>query len=344
MGSGSDRFDVLAGQRLLDTPVHARCGECFGALRQQLGSGLDQRGILGAHHLQHGDHALVTPHTLIVTGANSRVSVVEDFRSSEDDILALSAVEILPGPGAEVRYTALHRWGTKTRVLNEQRTITERDSAVYGLSLAVGGAVVKSHIESSLVGRGSSSELFGLGVANALVEAELNPSAEAVAASLSAADSTAGAIEAVDLGILGAAFADEQGVALRDDLAALLGADELAAKLAPGLSALNQRARSLVLGTVAAPGAERADRPGAAGAHPAPAPAPAVAIVETLPGTAGGPLAASGAGVSTVLGRQGLSRIEAQAALGKLIADLDDDRYTDRRFDVEVVMRDGSAG
>ncbi|NLH68357.1 MAG: hypothetical protein GX471_19720 [Candidatus Microthrix parvicella] len=183
-----------------------------------------------------------------------------------------------------------------------------------------------------------------LGVANALVEAELNPSAEAVAASLSAADSTAGAIEAVDLGILGAAFADEQGVALRDDLAALLGADELAAKLAPGLSALNQRARSLVLGTVAAPGAERADRPGAAGAHPAPAPAPAVAIVETLPGTAGGPLAASGAGVSTVLGRQGLSRIEAQAALGKLIADLDDDRYTDRRFDVEVVMRDGSAG
>ena len=181
-------------------------------------------------------------------------------------------------------------------------------------------------------------------MANALVEAELNPSAEAVAASLSAADSTAGAIEAVDLGILGAAFADEQGVALRDDLAALLGADELAAKLAPGLSALNQRARSLVLGTVAAPGAERADRPGAAGAHPAPAPAPAVAIVETLPGTAGGPLAASGAGVSTVLGRQGLSRIEAQAALGKLIADLDDDRYTDRRFDVEVVMRDGSAG
>lgn len=114
----------------------------------------------------NGDHALVTPHTLIVTGANSRVSVVEDFRSSEDDILALSAVEILPGPGAEVRYTALHRWGTKTRVLNEQRTITERDSAVYGLSLAVGGAVVKSHIESSLVGRGSSSELFGLGVAN----------------------------------------------------------------------------------------------------------------------------------------------------------------------------------
>ncbi|MBI2765620.1 MAG: SufD family Fe-S cluster assembly protein [Chloroflexi bacterium] len=111
------------------------------------------------------DKQLATPHTLIVTGANSRLSVIEDYRSAEDaDVVALPAAEILPGPGSTVRYTALHRWGAKTRVFGEQCTVTERDSALIGLSLVTGGAVVKSHIESSLVGRGSSSELFALGV------------------------------------------------------------------------------------------------------------------------------------------------------------------------------------
>jgi Fe-S cluster assembly protein SufD len=107
---------------------------------------------------------LAAPHTLIVTGANSRVNVIEDFRSSDEDIAVIPVVEIVPGPGSVVRYTVLHQWGSATRVFSEQRTLTERDSAVVSLSLVTGGAVLKSHIESSLVGRGSSSELFGLGV------------------------------------------------------------------------------------------------------------------------------------------------------------------------------------
>ena len=105
---------------------------------------------------------LGTPHTLIVSGANSRVQVIEEFRSGEGDIVALPAVEIFPGPGSEVRYNAIHSWGSKSKVFAEQRTITERDSAVISLNLATGGQVVKSHITSSLEGRGSSSELFGL--------------------------------------------------------------------------------------------------------------------------------------------------------------------------------------
>lgn len=108
------------------------------------------------------DRQLGTPHTLIVTGANSRVQIIEDYRSGEGDIVALPVVEIVPGPGSEVRYNTIHRWGTKTKVFSEQRTVTDRDSAVISLSLATGGQVVKCHITSSLEGRGSSSELFGL--------------------------------------------------------------------------------------------------------------------------------------------------------------------------------------
>ena len=105
---------------------------------------------------------LVAPHTLIVTGANSRVSVVEDFHSADGDILALPVLEVVPGPGSEVRYTAFHRWGSQTRVFTYQTAITGRDSAFIGLNVVTGGLVVKGHLHSALEGRGSSSELFGL--------------------------------------------------------------------------------------------------------------------------------------------------------------------------------------
>ena len=108
------------------------------------------------------DRQFAAPHTLIVTGANSRVSIVEDYHSGDGETLVFPAVEVFPGPGAEVRYTAIHRWGPNTRVFAEQRMVAQRDSAFIGTSVAVGGRVVKSHIESSLEGRGSSSELFGL--------------------------------------------------------------------------------------------------------------------------------------------------------------------------------------
>ncbi len=108
------------------------------------------------------DGSLATPHTLIVTGANARISVIEDFRSGDGELLVLPVVELVPGPGSTIRYTVIHRWGENTRVFSEQRTITERDSTVNSLAVAVGGAVVKSHIESSLEGRGSASELLAL--------------------------------------------------------------------------------------------------------------------------------------------------------------------------------------
>ena len=105
---------------------------------------------------------IAAPHTLIVTGSNSRVTIIEDYRSSDADIVVIPAVEVFPGPGSEIRYTALHRWGASTRVFSEQYLYGERDSAFVSLNVVLGGSVVKAHLTSALEGRGSSSELFGL--------------------------------------------------------------------------------------------------------------------------------------------------------------------------------------
>ncbi len=108
--------------------------------------------------------ALAAPHTLVIAGANSRLTLIEEYRANDEPMAVLPAVELLVGPGAVVRYTSLHRWGAHTRVFARQRAITERDSDVRSLSLTTGGRIVKSHITASLEGRGSSSEIYGVSV------------------------------------------------------------------------------------------------------------------------------------------------------------------------------------
>jgi Fe-S cluster assembly protein SufD len=106
---------------------------------------------------------VAAPHTLIVTGANSRVTVIETFTSSADDTVVLPATEVIPGPGSEVRYYAVHAWGAKTRVILNQRFLGTNDSAAFqNLQVVLSGEVVKGHLESSLEARGTASELLGL--------------------------------------------------------------------------------------------------------------------------------------------------------------------------------------
>jgi Fe-S cluster assembly protein SufD len=138
-------YAFLRGGVLVDVPANTDVAGHVRIVRD-----LDQGGQFAA------------PHTLIVTGANARVSVIEDCRSGAGDILVVPAVELIAGPGSVIRYTVLHRWGTATRVFSEQRAVTERDAAVVNVNVAVGGRVVKGHLESSLTGRGSSSELYAL--------------------------------------------------------------------------------------------------------------------------------------------------------------------------------------
>ncbi len=103
------------------------------------------------------------PHTLIVTGANSRVTVVEEFVSNDEPNVALPASEILPGPGSEVQYYCVHRWGAKTKVFANQRFLgKERDAALKNLHMVLGGEVVKGHLDSTLEARGTVSELLGV--------------------------------------------------------------------------------------------------------------------------------------------------------------------------------------
>ncbi|MYI86960.1 MAG: SufD family Fe-S cluster assembly protein [Dehalococcoidia bacterium] len=140
-------YAFLRGGVLVEAKANAEIGEPVRLTREFTAAG-----------------GLATPHTLVVAGPNSRLSLIEEYRSNDEPMAVLPAVELLVGPGAVVSYTSLHRWGARTRVFAEQRAVTEPNSDVRSLSLVTGGRLVKSHITSALEGRGSSSEIYGLSV------------------------------------------------------------------------------------------------------------------------------------------------------------------------------------
>lgn len=116
---------------------------------------------------------LSTPHTLIVTGANSRVTVVEEYQSGEEPVVVLPAAEIIPGPGSEVRYYCIHRWGSNTKVFANQRFLgAAPDAQFQNLQVVISGEVVKGHLESSLEARGTTSELLGVGYGTGVTQAD----------------------------------------------------------------------------------------------------------------------------------------------------------------------------
>ncbi|HEX9246586.1 MAG TPA: Fe-S cluster assembly protein SufD [bacterium] len=108
--------------------------------------------------------AAFLPHTLVVAEERSRVTLVEVFGSAEGSARALvnHAVELIPKAGAQIRYVNLQEWGRQLWEFGIVRAVLERDSTVHSLMVAFGAGLVKTNVESSLRGQGSTSEMLGV--------------------------------------------------------------------------------------------------------------------------------------------------------------------------------------
>ncbi len=114
------------------------------------------------YQLPAGDH-VIFPRTLIVAEANSRVTVVEEFRS--DDLESYGAVvpvaELFSNDGAEIRFISLQTLGRNAYQLGAQRAVVGRDARVWWLVGAVGANVQHMDMEAALEGNGSGLEWYG---------------------------------------------------------------------------------------------------------------------------------------------------------------------------------------
>ncbi len=110
------------------------------------------------------DGALYVPRTLLVAEEQSRVTLVEVSGSAEGAARTFVdyVVEIIPRAGAQIRYVNLQNWGRNLWEMGTVRTVLDRDATVHTLMVAFGAGLVKTNVESRLVGRGSTSEMLGV--------------------------------------------------------------------------------------------------------------------------------------------------------------------------------------
>jgi Fe-S cluster assembly protein SufD len=123
--------------------------------------------LRGGYSFRPADGAACLPRTVVVVEEGARVTYFDEYASSDpadpaDQSLACAAVELFVGPGAELRYVNIQRWGAGVWHFLTQNARLERDAKLTTLVVALGGRLSKANLGSELLGPGATSLLYGL--------------------------------------------------------------------------------------------------------------------------------------------------------------------------------------
>ena len=110
-----------------------------------------------------GANASVFPHTLIVCGENSSVTVVDYFKSADKlPAFACGVNDLHLARGAKLTYIAVQDWSRETTAFHLNSTIVDRDATSTALIANFGGAYIRGENLSRLIGEGARSEMFSI--------------------------------------------------------------------------------------------------------------------------------------------------------------------------------------
>jgi Fe-S cluster assembly protein SufD len=99
----------------------------------------------------------IFPRTLVITEANSAVTLIEEFTSPDQAAAALAAPisEVFAGPGSTVRFISAQHWGANVYHIGGQKLVLDNDASAEWTSIALGGKVQHIEAETTLKGNGS---------------------------------------------------------------------------------------------------------------------------------------------------------------------------------------------
>jgi len=114
-------------------------------------------------HWVEGENASVFPHTLIVCGENSKVTVIDHFKSADGKrAFACGVNDLHLERGAQLTYIAVQDWSRDSLAFHLNSTIVGREAWSTALNANFGGGFVRGESLSRLVGEGSRSEMLSL--------------------------------------------------------------------------------------------------------------------------------------------------------------------------------------
>ena len=109
----------------------------------------------------------IFPRMLIVAEANSEITIIVKNRSTDAPLLVSGVVEIVADDNARVRVLFDGDWGTNTWEFTTLRSRLARAADVQIASLAIGGHLLKQHIEALIEGEGANSLIRGIALGDA---------------------------------------------------------------------------------------------------------------------------------------------------------------------------------
>jgi Fe-S cluster assembly protein SufD len=118
-------------------------------------------------HWLNGENASVFPHLLLVTDELAKVTVIEHFRSVNEDApgFACGVNDLIAGPGAKVTYVCAQNWAHNVVALQMNSTTVDHDASAISLNLHLGSRYSRFESLSRLIGEGGRSDLLAVAVA-----------------------------------------------------------------------------------------------------------------------------------------------------------------------------------
>jgi len=114
-------------------------------------------------HWAEGQGTSVFPHTLIVCGENSRVTVLDRFQSADGlAAFACGVNDLHLAKGARLTYVAVQDWSRDTLAFHLNSTIVDAGALCTSLATNFGGGFVRGESLSRLVGEGARSEMYSI--------------------------------------------------------------------------------------------------------------------------------------------------------------------------------------
>ncbi len=129
-------------------------------------AGMELTLPIEVYHYVAGHCASIFPHTLIVTGENAKVTVVDYYQSASEDEAGLSCgvVDLVAGQGSQIRYVACQNLSTRSANIHISSTLASADADVKSLQLQLGSAWSRTESVSHLSGKGANSDMLSVAV------------------------------------------------------------------------------------------------------------------------------------------------------------------------------------
>jgi Fe-S cluster assembly protein SufD len=148
--SGTDYF-TLMNAAFVDAPVVIR-----------VPGGVSVPKPLAVLHWIDVDGVAVFPRTIVQTGADSDVTVVEYHASRDVSALTVPVVELDVGDASRAHYLNVQQLGPRVWQIAYQASRAGRDATLQSTSVALGGDYARVRTDSAVVAKGATSNLLAV--------------------------------------------------------------------------------------------------------------------------------------------------------------------------------------